>query len=86
MNGVKFSGFTAGAPTDATSTTTIIISAVSTNCTQPARRTPSKFRANGATYKTSTIGNIAERESPSTATMYSAPMTDTIGRPVETPK
>ena len=48
-NGWKFDASTAGNVTATTPTTTVISRPVSTNCTQPATRTPNQFATNGGT-------------------------------------
>ena len=48
-NGWKFDASTAGKVTATTPTTVVISSPVSTNCAQPATRTPNQFATNGGT-------------------------------------
>ncbi len=85
-NGSKFDASTAGNVTATTPTTTAISSPVSTNCTQPATRTPNQFATNGGTKIASAMIGTAARSTPSTATTYSPPSTASTGAPTQTPK
>ena len=85
-NGWKFDASTAGNVTATTPTTVVISSPVSTNCAQPATRTPNQFATNGGTKIASAMIGTADRSTPSTATTYSPPSTASTGAPMQTPK
>src|SRR5690349_7547272 len=85
-NGVKFDASTAGNVTATTPTTTDSRRPVSTNCTQPATRTPNQLAMNGGTKTAKPMIGTAARSTPSTATTYSPPRIATTGAPTQTPK